>query len=263
MTPTHTIIDLNCDLGESDAPEQVATDAALLQIVSSANIACGGHAGDVASMTRTIRSALERGVAVGAHPSYPDRAGFGRVAMAMTPDEIEQATRDQLAALDRVATTLSTRVAHVKPHGALYHAAMTRPDIARAVARAAASLAARPTLVGLAGAPALEAWRTMGFTVAAEAFADRRYEPDGSLRSRKHDDSLITDPADAAAQALRIALGAGPVAIDGTTVPLRADTICIHSDTPGAVAVARAVRAALERAGLTIQPLAAGGDSHP
>lgn len=263
MTAHRTTIDLNGDLGESDAPDPLAADDALLHVVSSANIACGGHAGDPASMTRTIRSAVKRGVAVGAHPSYPDRAGFGRVEMEMTPDEVEQATRNQLAALDRIAATLGARIAHVKPHGALYHAAMTKPEIAKAIARAAARLAARPALIGLAGSASLEAWRGMGFNVSAEAFADRRYEPDGSLRSRKHDDSLITDPTEAAAQAVRIAQGSGPVAIDGSIVPLHADTICIHSDTPCAVSVARAVRSGLERAGFTIRSIDTGGAAYP
>ncbi len=140
---------------------------------------------------------------------------------------------------------------------------MTKPEIARAIASAAARLAARPTLVGLAGSASLQTWRDTGFNVVAEAFADRRYEPDGSLRSRKHADSLIADPTDAAAQALRIAQGSGPVAINGTIVRLHADTICIHSDTPGAVMVARAVRSGLEHAGFTIRPIVTGGAAHP
>ncbi len=259
MTTPPRTIELNCDIGESDAAEQVAADAALLQVISSANIACGGHAGDNTSMTRTIRLAINRGVAIGAHPSYPDRAGFGRTDMTMSAADVEACVKSQLAALDRVATSLGARIAHIKPHGALYHAAMTKPDVARAIARAAACLATRPTLVGLAGSAALALWQSMGFTIAAEAFADRRYEPDGSLRSRTHTDSLITSAAHAAQQAVRIAQGSGPRATNGAPVPLHATTICIHSDTPGAPTLASAVRVALEHAGFAIaQPPAAG-----
>lgn len=248
-------IDLNCDLGEHDGAGTASIssdDLALLDIVTSANIACGGHAGDESSMTATVAAALARGVAVGAHPSYPDRPRFGRVRLDMPPDQIEQCIADQVAALARVAAAAGARLRHLKPHGALYHAAMTEPAVAEAIAKAARSVQPDLILVGLAGAPALDQWRGLGFTVASEAFADRRYEPDGSLRARSHPDALITDPAEAAAQAVHIVTGHGVVALDGRAVPLRADTICIHSDTPGAAGVARAVRAALMHAGVKV-----------
>ncbi len=262
MTPRS--IDLNCDLGES--PERAAdgTDLALLDAVSSANIACGGHAGDESTMAETVRAAISRGVAVGAHPGYPDRARFGRFELDMTVEEIEAAVFEQFSALDRVVGALGTHLRHVKPHGALYHAAMARPPVAEALARAAARVSGGLILVGQAGTAALGVWRGQGFRVAAEAFADRRYEPDGSLRARTLPGALLTDPAEAASQALRIARGQGVVACDGTIIPLRADTIGVHGDTPGAVAVVRAVRAGLEQAGVVVRRVhAAGADGLP
>jgi 5-oxoprolinase (ATP-hydrolysing) subunit A len=243
-------IDLNCDLGEG-----TPGDLALLDIVTSANIACGGHAGDERSMRETVRAAAARGVAVGAHPGYPDRARFGRFDLNMTRSQIEAAVKSQVAALDAIATEEGTHVGHIKPHGALYHAAMQRPDVARAIANAAGGFA---VLVGLAGAAGLDVWRGLGVSVAAEAFADRRYERDGSLQSRSGAGSLITDPSLAAEQAVRIARGQGVVASDGAVVAVHAQSICVHSDTPGAVEVARAVRAALERANVTVRSLQAG-----
>ncbi len=253
-TPHHAI-DLNCDLGESDNPAQIAIDAALLAIVTSANIACGGHAGDEASMTRTVRAAMERAVAVGAHPSYPDRANFGRVEMDMDPAAIEAAVAEQVRTLDRVARSLGVRLSHAKPHGALYHAAMSRMPVADAIARAVRAIDPAITLVGLAGAPGLARWRELGSPVAAEAFADRRYEPDGTLRSRTQPGALIETPAQAADQAVDIALGRGAIAIDGRAIAIRAETICIHGDTPRAPALAAAIRGALEGAGLRIERL--------
>ena len=254
---TARAIDLNCDLGESPDRVRNGTDAQLLDCVTSANIACGGHAGDEATMTETVRAAIARGVAIGAHPGYPDREGFGRVELAMRAEEIRLSVADQIRALDRVARAMGAGLTHVKPHGALYHAAMTKPLIASAIADACRKVSPGIVLVGLAGAPALGWWRAAGFRVASEAFADRRYEADGSLRSRAHADSLIIDPALAAAQAVDLALGRGVVAVDGACVPIRADTVCIHSDTPGAVSVARAVRAALASAGFALASLAA------
>jgi UPF0271 protein len=187
-----------------------------------------------------VRCALRHGVVIGAHPGYPDREGFGRAPVAMTALDLEHCVRAQVLALHRIAERLGASIAHVKPHGALYHAAMHDPAVARAIAAGAGSVVADPVLVGIAGAPALDAWKAMGFAVAAEAFADRRYEPDGTLRSRTLPGALVVDPAEAAAQALRIAG--------------EADTLCIHGDTPGAPEIARAVRARLEAAGIVIRP---------
>jgi UPF0271 protein len=224
------MIDLNCDVGEL---EDAAHEAALLDHITSANIACGGHAGDLVTMERTARLALARGVRIGAHPGYPDRANFGRVEIAMSAAEIEASVREQIGRLEAVALRLGGEIVHVKPHGALYNLAARDGETARAIGRAVLHWNPRATVFGLAGSPALGLWREMGLPVAAEAFADRRYEPDGSLRSRKFSDALITDAREAAAQALRFAR-------EGN-----AQTICVHGDTPGAVAILKACRQAL------------------
>jgi UPF0271 protein len=224
------IIDLNCDMGEL---EDAAYEAALMEHVSSANIACGGHAGDEETMERTVRLALARKVHIGAHPGYPDRAGFGRAAMPLSAAEVESTVREQIGRLEAVVKRLGGAIAHVKPHGALYNAAARDRRTARAIGRAVAGWNPRATLFGLAGSPALELWREMGLPVAAEAFADRRYEPDGSLRARRLPGALILDPCEAAAQALRFAR-------EGA-----AQTICVHGDTPGAIEILKACREAL------------------
>ncbi|MBZ5723416.1 MAG: LamB/YcsF family protein [Acidobacteriia bacterium] len=223
-------IDLNCDMGEL---EDAQHEAALMEHISSANIACGGHAGDEATMERTVRLALERGVAIGAHPGYPDRANFGRVEMPMAAGEIERTVREQIERLEAVVRRLGAAIVHVKPHGALYNVAVRNAEVARAIGHGVAGWNPHTTLFGLAGSPMLEVWRGMGLAVAGEGFADRRYEPDGTLRSRRLPGALITDPQEAAAQALRLAR-------EGN-----AQTICVHGDTPGAVAILKACRQAL------------------
>jgi UPF0271 protein len=224
------VIDLNCDMGEL---EDAAHEAALLDYITSANIACGGHAGDEGAMERTARLALARNVRIGAHPGYPDRANFGRLEIAMSPAEIERMVREQIDRLEAVVRRFGGEIAHVKPHGALYNVAARGGETARAIGRAVLQWNPRATLFGLAGSPALGLWREMGLPVAAEAFADRRYEPDGSLRSRQFPDALITEPLEAAAQALRFAR-------EG-----KVQTICVHGDTPGAVEILSACREAL------------------
>jgi len=223
-------IDLNCDMGEL---EDAQHEAALMEFITSANIACGGHAGDEATMERTTRLALERGIRIGAHPGYPDRANFGRIEMPMSAAEIEATVREQIERLDAVVRRLGGEIVHVKPHGALYNVAVRNETVARAIAAGIAQWNPKTTVFGLAGSPMLDWWRQMGFTVAAEGFADRRYEPDGTLRSRKFPDALITDPQAAAAQAVRLAR-------EGV-----AQTICVHGDTPGAVEILKACRKAL------------------
>jgi 5-oxoprolinase (ATP-hydrolysing) subunit A len=250
-----TTIDLNCDLGERDDGPGIAADAALLELVTSANIACGGHAGDEQSMERTVRIALERGVAIGAHPGYPDRAHFGRVAFTMSPSDLEASIAAQLDSLRKIVDRYGARITHLKPHGALYHEAMRRREIAESVARAVAPSDRGIILVGQSGAPALDGWRGLGYCVAAEAFADRRYEVDGSLRSREKPDALITDPLQAAVQAVRIATGHGVVTSTGEQIAVQPETLCVHSDTPHAVEIARAVRDALTQAGMDVQPI--------
>lgn len=223
-------IDLNCDMGEL---EDTGHEADLMQHITSANIACGGHAGDEATMERTARLAMERNVHIGAHPGYPDPANFGRVEMALTMEQIESTVAEQIARLDAVVRRLGGVIVHVKPHGALYNVAVRNTEVALAIGRGVARWNRGVTLFGLAGSPMLDAWRGMGLMVAGEGFADRRYEADGSLRARKFADALIVDPAAAAAQAVRLAQIPG------------VDTICAHGDTPGAVAILKACREAL------------------
>lgn len=252
------MIDLNCDLGERAESIADGTDDALMAAVSSANIACGGHAGDTSTMETSIRSALRHGTAIGAHPGYADRARFGRVAQDLPAREIERIVEAQIRSLASIAAKLHARVGHVKPHGALYHAAMADPVVAEAVARAALRVDRSLVLVGLASSPTIARWRAMGLAAVEEAFADRRYEPGGGLRGREHANALVSSPAEAAEQALRIASGHGVLSWDGVPVPIHADTICIHGDTPGAPAVAREVRARLETAGFRIGALGKG-----
>ena len=223
-------IDLNCDMGELADDRH---EAALMQYITSANIACGGHAGDEATMERTARLAMERGVRIGAHPGYPDRVNFGRVEMPMTAEEIERTVCEQIERLDAVVRRLGGVIVHVKPHGALYNVAVHNTEVARAIGNGVARWNRTVPVFGLAGSPMLDVWRGIGLKVAGEGFADRRYEPDGTLRSRKLPGALITDPREAAAQAVRLAQG-------GTV-----QTICVHGDTPGSVSILNACREAL------------------
>ncbi|MGB7846632.1 MAG: 5-oxoprolinase subunit PxpA [Candidatus Acidiferrum sp.] len=248
-------IDLNCDMGEM--PEALAdgSQEALMQYVSSANIACGGHAGDAKTMRTTIEQARRRAVAVGAHPGYEDRANFGRIELQITPEQISTSVHHQVLALGEIAQQCGAHIGHVKPHGALYNQAARSRGIARAIAEGVRRWKTDVILVGLAGSIMLEEFRAMGFPVAAEAFADRRYERDGSLRSRKFEDALLGDPQQAAEQALRIVQLGSVAAADDSSIPLQADTICIHGDTPGAVDIAAAVHRCLEEARITIRAL--------
>jgi 5-oxoprolinase (ATP-hydrolysing) subunit A len=250
-------IDLNCDMGESFGPWPMGADAAILPYVTSANVACGFHAGDPAGMARTVALAARQGVAIGAHPGYPDLVGFGRRDLQMSADELEAAVLYQIGALAAIAAVQGQRLIHVKPHGALYNRAAADPAVAAPVVRAISRLA--PTLplvfVGLAGSGMVDAARAAGLPVAAEAFADRAYEADGRLRARSQPGALLTDPAAAAAQAVRMVQDGRVIAYDGTPAPVQADTLCIHGDTPGAPAIAQAVRAALEAAGIAVRPL--------
>jgi 5-oxoprolinase (ATP-hydrolysing) subunit A len=250
-------IDLNCDMGEM--PEAVAdgTQEALMASLTSVNIACGGHAGDEFTMRTTVEQALQRNLAIGAHPGYPDRANFGRLELSLSPDAIGAAVFEQVSRLAEIASQCGARISHVKAHGALYNQAARDAAVAEAVATGVAQWRRDVVIVSLAGSPTLDIFRRAGFGVAAEAFADRRYEPDGSLRSRKFADALILDPKEAAAQALRIAENGSVVAADGTKICADAQTICIHGDTPGAVKIAAAVAQRLKDAGIALQPLAA------
>lgn len=252
-------IDLNADVGESYGAWQMGQDEALIPLVTSVNIACGAHAGDPVVMARTVALARASGVQIGAHPGYPDRDGFGRRDMALTADELEASLLFQLGALAAFVRDAGAEMRHVKPHGALYNRAARDAEVAEAVARAVRRFDRTLVLVGLAGSQLLEAGNAAGLRVAAEAFADRAYEPDGSLRSRRHPDAVLGDPETAAEQAISIVVLGKVTAHDGTTVPLHADTLCIHGDTPGAAEYARRVRTELAAAGATVEPLPARG----
>jgi UPF0271 protein len=255
MKRAHLKIDLNCDMGE--LPEAIAdgTQESLMRSITSVNIACGGHAGDEQTMKMTIEQALRWKVAIGAHPGYADRANFGRVELTLPPKEIAASVFEQFRALAEIAAGCGARVVHVKPHGALYNQAVGNRAIAEAIAEGVALWNRDVVLVGLAGSPMLKVFREAGFAVAAEAFADRRYEPDGTLRSRKFEDALIRDPAEAAWQALRIVERGTVVACDGSEVAVDAQTLCIHGDTPRAPQIAAAVARILREASVTLMAL--------
>ena len=240
--------------GFSLSPEEL-----LIRQITSANIACGGHAGDDESMIRVMKLCARYGVGIGAHPSYPDRDSFGRKEMDMTSDQIAESVYRQVNRLVELAAGLGLEVRHVKPHGALYNTAAKDERTALAIARGVGRLGRRLALVGLANSPALNIWQKEGFTAIGEAFADRRYEPDGSLRSRRFDDALITNPALAAEQALQIARDGKVITVAGTEVLLDAQTICIHGDTPDSAAIAERVRQVLTENGFIIAPFTLEG----
>ena len=248
-------IDLNCDMGE--VPEAIAdgTQEALMRSITSVNIACGGHAGDEQTMKTTIEQALRWKLAIGAHPGYPDRANFGRLELKLPLKEISSFIYEQVKTLADVAARCGPRVVHVKPHGALYNQAVRNRELAEAIAKGVARWNRGAVLVGLAGSPMLDVFREAGFGVAAEAFADRRYEADGTLRSRKFEDALIRNPEEAAWQALGIAERGVVIASDGSDVSVDAQTICIHGDTPGAPKIAETVARTLREAGITLNQL--------
>jgi 5-oxoprolinase (ATP-hydrolysing) subunit A len=250
-------MDINSDLGESEESLADGTDFELMRYITSANVACGGHAGNERTMSETVTCARRLGVAVGAHPGYPDRANFGRIESPMAPAEIESTVRDQIAALAAVAEPLGVRLVHCKPHGALYHAANKSTEIAAAIGRAVLESDEQLVMVGQAGSSTLTLWESMGLSCAAEAFADRAYEPDGILRKRTLPGALLEDPERAAKQALDITTRHIAVATDGSELRVDAGTICIHSDTPGSMAIARAVNDALKKAGVQLRSLAA------
>jgi 5-oxoprolinase (ATP-hydrolysing) subunit A len=246
---TATGIDLNCDMGELWPLQTDGTQARLVRAVSSVNIACGAHAGDEALIAATVRLAREAGVVIGAHPGYPDRANFGRVPLNMPGEALKHCIVEQLRTLAAVAEFV-----HVKPHGALYNQAAVHREIARVITDAVAEFSRDLLLVGLAGSVMLDEFASAGFGVVAEAFADRRYAHDGTLRSRTLPGAVIESPEEAAAQALAIVQRGEVVSFDGTPVAVRADTICLHSDTPGSADAASHIRGALISAGIAVLP---------
>ena len=249
-------IDLNCDMGESFGAYTIGADAEVMASISSANIACGFHGGDPGVMRRTVRLAREAGVAVGAHPGFPDLVGFGRREMRASPQQIEDMVLYQIGALMAIAQSEGVVLRHVKAHGALYNMAARERALADAIARAVASVDRSLILFGLPGSELIRAGAACGLRVASEGFADRAYEPDGSLTPRTHAGAVIHDTDAVVRRAVRMALEGKVAASDGSEVEFHVETICTHGDTPGAQALTRALRAGLERAGVTIAPLA-------
>jgi UPF0271 protein len=250
-----TRIDLNCDMGESFGAYRVGNDAALMGLITSANIACGYHAGDPLVMDRTTRLAAENGVGIGAHPGFPDLAGFGRRVMQLTPEEIENTVLYQVGALAAFARSAGSDLAHVKPHGALYNMAAKDAEMAKAVVRGIARAGEDIIVVGLARSKLIDAAYEVGLRAAREGFADRAYEADGSLRSRKLEGAVIDDAEAAAERAVRIARDGVVVAYSGEAIPLQVDTLCVHGDTDGAVEIVTAIRRRLAEAGVEVAPM--------
>lgn len=245
--------DFNCDMGESFGAWKMGLDAEVIKYVTSANIACGFHAGDPATMRRTVRLAESHGVGIGAHPGFPDLQGFGRRNLAATPDEVRDDLVYQIGALR--AFTREKKLQHVKPHGALYNMAVAGGDLARAIGEAVLEVDPALILVALAGSQWADQAERMGLTVAREAFADRALNADGTLVPRSKPGAVIHDTQQVIERSVRLATEGTVVAITGEVVHVRADTLCLHGDTPDAVKLASALRAALEGAGVTLAPM--------
>lgn len=249
-------IDLNSDVGESFGQWRLGDDEAILGLVTSANVACGFHAGDPTTLRRCCDTAVREGVRVGAQVGYRDLAGFGRRFIDMDPAELADDVIYQIGALEAMARAAGTRVSYVKPHGALYNAVVHHEEQARAVVEAVTAYDATLPLLGLPGSVLLEHAEEAGLTVVREAFADRGYTPEGTLVPRREAGALLEDADEVAARVVRLVTDGVIVAVDGSEVPVRADSVCLHGDTPGAVGMARAVRAALERAGVAVEAFA-------
>ncbi|MFW3168571.1 LamB/YcsF family protein [Geodermatophilus sp. CPCC 206100] len=249
-------MDLNSDLGEGFGQWQLGDDEALLAIVTSANVACGFHAGDPGIMRRVCAQAAAAGVAIGAQVSYRDLAGFGRRFIDVVPEELTDDVLYQLGALEAFARVAGTRVRYVKPHGALYNAIVTHEEQAAAVVRAVAEYDRRLPVLGLPGSAWLRLAEEAGLTVVREAFADRAYTPEGTLVSRRLDGAVLHDPDEIADRCLAMARGEPIADVDGSPLVIRAESICVHGDTAGAVRIAERVRATLTGAGLELAPFA-------
>jgi UPF0271 protein len=256
VTSPRKVIDLNCDMGESFGAWRMGQDAEVMPWITSANIACGFHAGDFSTMQQTVLLAKKHRVAIGAHVSLPDLQGFGRRELRVTPDEAYAMTLYQIGALAAFARAAGARVAHVKPHGALYNMAAKDRPLADAIARAALDFDQDLILVGLAGSKLPAAGAAIGLSVAHEAFADRRYEADGSLTPRREADAVIHDIDAAVAQAVRIAIKGKVETGKGQTIDVRADTICVHGDRDDAALFARRLREGLANAGAQVVTIA-------
>lgn len=249
-------VDLNSDLGESFGAYTIGMDEAVLAHVSSANVACGFHAGDPLVMDRTVAACKSAGVAVGAHPGFPDLMGFGRRNMACSPKEVKAYVQYQMGALLAFAAAHGVKLQHVKPHGALYNMAAKDLDLALAIAQGAAAVDRDVILLGLAGSKLLEAGRQAGLRVASEVFADRAYQADGSLVPRSQPGAVIHDREEAIARTVRMVTQGRVTAITGEEVAIDAHSICVHGDNPSAVEFVRDIRARLEAEGIAVAPIA-------
>jgi UPF0271 protein len=248
-------IDINSDLGESFGAYSLGNDAGLMTSITSANVAAGFHAGDPSVLRDTIRLAKVHGVAVGAHPGFPDLVGFGRRELHVTAKEAEDFVLYQVAAVAGVAAAEGVALQHVKPHGALFNMAVHDAVLSTAIARAVAAFDRSLILFGLPGSEILTAGRAAGLRVAAEIFADRAYEPDGTLVSRRKPGAVIHDADAVVARAVRMVTDRSVIASDGSRMRLEADTICVHGDTPGSDALAAKIRAGLEAAGVVVRAI--------
>jgi UPF0271 protein len=248
-------VDLNCDMGESFGAYRLGSDEEILPLITSANIACGFHAGDPATMRKTVQRALAHGVMIGAHPGLPDLVGFGRRNMAISPQEAYDLVVYQVGALQGFVQAEGAQMQHVKPHGALYNMAARQPDLARAIAEAVYRVNPELYLVGLAGSQLIEQGKATGLRVKSEVFSDRTYQQDGSLTPRTRPDALILDDEQAVRQVIRMVKEGKVRTLQGSDIDIRAETVCIHGDGPHALAFASRIREALQSAGIAVQPM--------
>ena len=248
-------IDINCDMGESFGVYKLGRDAEVMDYISSANIACGWHAGDPMVMEQTVRLAKEKGVAVGAHPGYPDLMGFGRRRMDLSPAEIEAYFLYQMGALAAFAKAHGLPLQHLKAHGALGNVAFVDLEVSKTIARTAARYDKNVIFVALAGTVMVQAAKEVGVRYVEEAYADRVYNPDGTLQSRKIPGSVIHDPEKAARQALTIVTEGYAIAHDGTKVSIKPETLCVHGDTPSAIAILQKIKEELKKASIAVAPM--------
>lgn len=256
-TARNAVVDLNGDVGEGFGAWRIADDDALLGIVTAANVACGFHAGDPRGMRAVCRSAVRRGIAIGAHVGYRDLAGFGRRYLDVHPAELVDEVLYQMGALDAIAGAAGGKVSYVKPHGALYHAITTDAGQATAVVEAIRQYNPALPVLGLPDTQFLRIAAEAGLNTVTEAFADRAYRPDGGLLSRSEPGAVLSDPGEVARRSVRMVTDGEVIAADGTVVPIHPDSLCVHGDTPGAAELARAVRSALLAAGVTIRAFTA------
>jgi UPF0271 protein len=245
-------VDLNCDIGELEGEDGLRQDAVILPFITSANVACGAHAGSVSRMRQLAILCREGNVAFGAHPGYADRANFGRESMDMTSSQIREMVQSQIRTADEIAAEEGIALAHVKPHGALYNLAARSGDVANAVAQAVKDVCPGACLVGLSGSQLIESGESAGLTTRSEVFADRNYHADGSLVARQDPDAVLHDPEQIAFRAVRMILKQSVMSVEGIVVPLRAETICVHGDSPHAVEIIQRLRRELESSGIHV-----------